>query len=469
MASTTANPLQRSISLNTPGQQVDIECGHAGIDRDDLVIGLSWDFYPGTTPVDLDASAVCFDNLGVVQDAVYYNQLTAFNGALKHSGDSKDGAGDGFDESIAFDVDKLPMNVHMIAIVVNAHDEGSNFTHVESATCTLQDFPKATNDEFTKNGKPRTLADISIGCKGKNTGVVLCLLIRNGDPHKWTVKAAGELCPTGRNFNECMPSIRKCVDANLESWVKEERTLSLEKSFDMKKGESATIPNNLSKICVGMGWDCASSVDLDASVLVIGNGSKVDCCSYAKKDLSEWGLRHMGDNTTGAGSGDDETIRIDLAQTARRGGVGYSLGVGTSLIITVNVYSQGKSFARSVKNAYIRIYAPDQQNKTLAIFWLSNGAVTTQGLLFAELYRRDKQGWVLEALGVGCGGRGGTSAETVTAAEAVRPAKTGWRATNVACTADTKNYLTKHMQSPRGPVNSHANASLNNGGCCVIM
>ena len=75
------NPLR---SLNTPGQQVDIDCSHAGVDRNDLVIGLSWDFYPGTTPVDLDASAVCFDNLGVVQDAVYYNQLTAFNGALTH-------------------------------------------------------------------------------------------------------------------------------------------------------------------------------------------------------------------------------------------------------------------------------------------------------------------------------------------------------------------------------------------------
>ena len=35
-----------------------------------------------------------------------------------------DGSGDGFDETIAFDVDKLPNNVHMVALVVNAHDEG---------------------------------------------------------------------------------------------------------------------------------------------------------------------------------------------------------------------------------------------------------------------------------------------------------------------------------------------------------
>ena len=390
------NPLRHS-SLNTPGQQIDIDCSHAGVDRDDLFIGLSWDFYPGTTPVDLDASAVCFDNLGVVQDAVYYNQLTAFNGALTHSGDSTDGAGDGFDESIAFDVDKLPNSVHIIAIVVNAHDEGSNFTDVESANCTLQDFPTSTNDEFTKEGKPRTIANISIGCKGKNTGVVLCLLIRNGDPRKWTVKAAGELCPSGRNFNECMPSIRKCVDANLESWVKEERTLSLEKTFDMQKGDNAVLPNTLSKVCIGLGWDCDSSVDLDASVIVMVGGKKIDCCSFMDKNKAAWGLQHQGDNTTGDGDGDDETINIDLVQAAKKG------GIGTSLIVTVNIFSYGKSFSSSVKNAYVRIFSPEG-DQTLAKYVLSEGAVTTRGLLFAELFQRDRDGWVLKALGIGCGG-----------------------------------------------------------------
>jgi hypothetical protein len=88
----------------------------------------------------------------VVQDAVYFNQLSAFGGALKHSGDSLDGAGGGFDETIAFDVDKLPLNVNMVAIVVNAHDDGTDFTHVESASCVLQDFP------LSLGGKPRQLA-----------------------------------------------------------------------------------------------------------------------------------------------------------------------------------------------------------------------------------------------------------------------------------------------------------------------
>ena len=71
-----------------------------------------------------------------------------------------------------------------------------------------------------------------------------------------------------------MPVIRKVVDSNLEDWVKSERTLSLEKTFNMKKGDSANIPDALSQLNVGLGWDCASSVDLDASVLVLGGGRK---------------------------------------------------------------------------------------------------------------------------------------------------------------------------------------------------
>ncbi len=41
-----------------------------------------------------------FDKNGVVYDAVYYNQLSACRGAVRHSGDNKDGSLDGVDEEI---------------------------------------------------------------------------------------------------------------------------------------------------------------------------------------------------------------------------------------------------------------------------------------------------------------------------------------------------------------------------------
>jgi stress response protein SCP2 len=35
-------------------------------------LGLSWDFFSGMNPVDLDAAAVLFDSMGQVQDAAFY-------------------------------------------------------------------------------------------------------------------------------------------------------------------------------------------------------------------------------------------------------------------------------------------------------------------------------------------------------------------------------------------------------------
>lgn len=65
---TVALPM-RTTSLSN-GDEAIIECdGDHASERRDLLIGLAWDFFEGCKKVDLDASAVCFDNLGVLVDA----------------------------------------------------------------------------------------------------------------------------------------------------------------------------------------------------------------------------------------------------------------------------------------------------------------------------------------------------------------------------------------------------------------
>ena len=54
-----------------------------------------------------------------------------------------------------------------------------------------------------------------------------------------------------------MLALRKVVDANLEEWVKDERTLSLDKTFNMTKGVRP-VSTSLSRLCVGLGWDCSA-------------------------------------------------------------------------------------------------------------------------------------------------------------------------------------------------------------------
>jgi len=85
----------------------------------------------------------------------------------------------------------------------------------------------------------------------------------------------------------------------------------MEKTFEMKKNDSAFIPKECRSLVIGLGWTCRGNIDLDASVLSLdANKKQVSLCNFT--DKVEPGILHRGDNTTGEGSGDDERMRIDL-------------------------------------------------------------------------------------------------------------------------------------------------------------
>ena len=99
--------------------------------------------------------------------------------------------------------------------------------------------------------------------------------------------------------------MRKHVDVHIDA------VLSTEKTFQMKKDDSATIPADISAILVGLGWSCDGSIDLDASIVLMNQNKKIVDTIYFGK-LSGSGITHAGENTTGDGDGDDELIRLDL-------------------------------------------------------------------------------------------------------------------------------------------------------------
>jgi len=66
---------------------------------------------------------------------------------------------------------------------------------------------------------------------------------------------------------------------------------------------------NLKEISIGLGWD--SKVDIDASIICLDkHGRMIDWVYYSRKISKDKAIIHSGDNLTGEGSGDDETIRI---------------------------------------------------------------------------------------------------------------------------------------------------------------
>jgi hypothetical protein len=98
-------------------------------------------------------------------------------------------------------------------------------------------------------------------------------------------------------------------------------------------------------------------------------------------------IKHQGDNTTGAGAGDDERIDIDLDL----------LGPDVAkIVIVVNIYSSGGSFS-DVSNAYVRMCAIKNGHE-LARFKLEKGQ-PGNGLLFATLHRSPVGTWLLSAQG----------------------------------------------------------------------
>ena len=93
-------------------------------------------------------------------------------------------------------------------------------------------------------------------------------------------------------------------------------SLSKGQRVDLTKGRQS-----LKNILVGLGWDInhydgEADFDLDASVFMTKENGKVgkdeDFIFYGNLEHSSKSVKHMGDNRTGEGNGDDEVIKIKL-------------------------------------------------------------------------------------------------------------------------------------------------------------
>jgi tellurium resistance protein TerZ len=389
----------------------------------DLEIALRWDFFEDAGKVDLDAQAVIFDDMGAVADAAFHNQLSACNGKVTHSGDNQTGIGQGDDEVIKADLDGLPSNVSAIAIVVNCYS-GGDFSSVKTAEAHI----RIGSPEGTKE-----LHHIAIGSLGNSTGLLLCVVHKEQSTNTWKVRKIGKKM-TGRNFQDCLDSIREVTDEFKDKSKEETQlyapTLSKDKVFNMKKDDKATIPSSFGRLFLGLGWDApGSGVDLDASCVILNDTSVLGTVYFG--DKTEPGIMHGGDDTTGEGGGDDERIYVDLSNVAP---------TANYLFFTVNIYSVGHTFSH-IHNSYIRLV--DSESGSVLARYALDGSINTQGLIFCCLEKQSGSGsWSMIALGVGCGGR---------------------RATDSACRQDIFQQVARFKPGVSIP------AAPETEGCCTII
>ncbi len=152
------------------------------------------------------------------------------------------------------------------------------------------------------------------------------------------------------------------------------------------------------RLRVGIGWDKtrtggfigtgAPEIDLDASAIQFADGKLFDLAFYNNLATRDGSVVHQGDNRSGSGAGDDETILVDLAKVYAK---------VDRIFLLVSSYA-GQSLEWT-DNAYCRVLSDDDAAVELARITLTAGVRET-GLVMAELVRSG-DGWRLHAIGEG--------------------------------------------------------------------
>jgi tellurium resistance protein TerD len=157
---------------------------------------------------------------------------------------------------------------------------------------------------------------------------------------------------------------------------------------------------NLTAIMVGLGWDARTTTgadfDLDASALMLGANGRVlsdnHFVFFNNLRSPDGSVEHTGDNLTGEGEGDDESILVNLAAVPPE---------VERIVFPVSIYeadTRGQSFGQ-VTNAFIRV-VNQADNNELARYDLSEDASSETAMIFGEVYRRNGE-WKFRAVGQG--------------------------------------------------------------------
>jgi tellurium resistance protein TerD len=177
-------------------------------------------------------------------------------------------------------------------------------------------------------------------------------------------------------------------------------------AISLSKGGNLSLTKtdpNLVRILIGLGWDERStdgaSFDLDASAFLLGATGKVrgdhDFIFYNQLRSTDGSVEHTGDNRSGEGDGDDESLLVDLSKVSPD---------IEKIAITVTIHDaqmRGQNFGQ-IANAFIRVVNQDN-GVEIVRFDLAEDYSTETAMVFGELYRHGGE-WKFRAVGQGYSG-----------------------------------------------------------------
>ena len=185
-------------------------------------------------------------------------------------------------------------------------------------------------------------------------------------------------------------------------------------AISLNKGGNLSLSKSdpgLKKISVGLGWDVRETegvdFDLDASCFLTGETGKVrsdaDFIFYNQLQTPDGSVQHTGDNLTGEGEGDDESIIVDLSAISPE---------IFKLAFSVTIHdapARGQNFGQ-VSAAFIRVVNVETNNEIVR-YDLSEDASTETAMIFGEVYRNSGE-WKFRAVGQGFAGGLGPMAKS---------------------------------------------------------
>ncbi|MBQ2117306.1 MAG: TerD family protein [Lachnospiraceae bacterium] len=175
-------------------------------------------------------------------------------------------------------------------------------------------------------------------------------------------------------------------------------------AISLQKGQKVDLTKgnpSLTKIMVGLGWDVnafdsGADFDLDAAAFMLGENGKCptekEFIFYGNLEHHTGCVKHMGDNLTGSGEGDDEQIFVDMSQVPAN---------VSRIAFTVTIYDSDvrrQNFGQ-VSNAFIRIVDDTTGNEIIRYDLGEDFSIET-AVVVGELYRHNGE-WKFNAIGSG--------------------------------------------------------------------
>merc|ERR1711988_2037094 len=164
--------------------------------------GLGWDVDEGEC--DLDVSAVLMDRDGRDVESVFFGRLESEEHGIQHTGDNLTGEGEGDDEQIIVNLDRIGDAIQQVFFVVNIYTPHKNFMQVAEPFCRVVD-----------NSSGAELCRYALRDAGSESGLIIARIARETGA-RWGFHALGLPC-RGRTYKDSTAQLRAACKVKTSS------------------------------------------------------------------------------------------------------------------------------------------------------------------------------------------------------------------------------------------------------------